>query len=259
MRIFLGVICICVATAGCKNEPYETYPLGVISLVNQVSKQTATFRYRNQQLYTYKSVLSGATLANMTFRYQDGLLHHIAHDSIDTLFTRTFIHRTGASVIDSTFRFDTDTTQVILDTTLVSTRTIIYDTDNNPISVELKSWTVDPETEETVFADHLSELTWADGNVTRLITYDLTSGESVTTKDITITHDDKSCVYLRMNEYVYTLSLTDLFWLSKNNPLTFTDDDKETSNAYTYNKLGYPASYQSPTGTTYAMSYTQVR
>jgi hypothetical protein len=184
----------------------------------------------------------------MLFKFQNDELLSIVSDSTKTSKKLTTFYNSGSpTVTDSTFMLEGDAP------ILVSTRVVNYDDEGNPISVDVKTWT------DTGITEELAELTWDGDNVIHLVTSNLTTGEKVLVKDLTITHDDQFCVYMKNSEYLYTLALKDLYWLSKNNPITFDDGSGEKKYMYWYNKIGYPSNYQSDTGTIYGVTYTQVR
>ena len=247
LPVFIVVV-ICFAIAGCKNEPFETAPLGVLSLADHSAVPiTLTFRYHDKKLYTFMSRTPTDTLASMKFIFQHEELQSIISDSTKTSFKKTFLYEYSDNTVDSTFLFNADTT------ILVSSRTVIYDGDRNPIRVRVQTWT------DEVATDSLAEITWDAGNVVHLTTSDLLTGEKVMVKDMTIAHDDQYCVYMKRPEFLYTLYLSNLYWLSQNNPVTFSGGASEKSYIYWYNKLGYPSNFQSDTGVTYGVAYTQIR
>jgi hypothetical protein len=246
VRAILSIICICLAAA-CKNEPYEYPPLGVVSLLNHVSNGTSTYRYSNQRLYSYLA-MSTDTLAYMRFYYRGDQLVSIVTDSTkESKKVTSFYVGESASVIDSTFLIGADTSK------LTAVRTVNYDGNGNPLSVRLMTWSDDASTND------LAELTWDDGNVVRLVTFNLASGEKVLVRDLTIAHDDQFCLYMRNNNYLFTLALDNLYWLSKNNPVVFNDGSDEKEYTYWYNRLGYPSNFKTDIGVLYGATYTQVR
>ncbi|HMJ70669.1 MAG TPA: hypothetical protein VK508_17320 [Cyclobacteriaceae bacterium] len=247
VRAVLFVICLCLA-ASCKNEPYEHPPLGVVSLLNHVSNVTNTYHYHDQKLYSYLS-MAADTVSYMRFYYQGDQLRSIVTDSTKASKKVTSFYRAeGSTVIDSTFLIDTVTTS-----RLTAVRTVNYDGDSNPVTVGLMTWSDDANTNQ------LAELTWDNGNVVNLATFDLTTGEKVLVRDLTIAHDDQSCVYMKNRNYLFTLGLSELYWLSKNNPVIFNDGSGEKKYTYWYNKLGYPSNFRNETGVLFGATYTQVR
>ena len=251
VRTFLIYLCICVALFGCKNEPYESFPLGITSLVNNVSNQTTTFRYHDKQLYTFFSSKTSDTVANMLFHYQNGQIVYITLDSTKASLKKSFFYYFTEATVDSTYFFGADTV-------LTSVRSITYN-GSTPATVRVQTWGEDAETGDPIFTDEIAELEWTDENVTHLAVSDQSTGEKIPLKSVEITHDDEFSMYTDIDQYIYTLSLTELYWLSKNNPTTFDDGSNVTTNIFWYNRLGYPAGYQSPTGTTYGVSYKQIR
>lgn len=252
VRTFLFFLCVC-AVIGCKNEPYETVPLGVTSLVNHFTKQTSTFTYRDQKLRTFFSKLGNDTLANMKFLFTNGQLQYITNDSTEKSLEKTFFYYSGDVVVDSTFYSDAETKK------LIATRTVTYDADRQPLTVQLKTWTNDLETGDVIVSEGLAELEWDGGNVVHLTVSDLSTGVKTTTKDVAMGYDGEYCIYMKAGEYLYTLGLEDLYWLSKNNPIIFNNGNGYQENVYQYNRLGYPSSYTTAAGIQFGMAYTQVR
>jgi hypothetical protein len=189
----------------------------------------------------------------MKFLFANGQLQYITNDSTAKTLGKTYFYYSGDVVIDSTFYSDSVATR------LVSTRTVTYDGDRQPVIVQLKRWTNDSETGDVIVAENLAELTWDGGNVIHLTVSDLSAGEKTVTKDVEISYDGKYCIYMRNGEYLYTLALDDLYWLSKNNPVIFNNGSADEENVYQYNRLGYPSSYTTAAGVSFGMTYTQVR
>lgn len=243
-----AILCmvVCLATSACKNEPYPIPLLGVTNLLNHDTGINNTYRYRDQKLYSFLSMASD-TVAYMRFHHGGDDLESIVTDSTETSMKLTSFYYSGDIVRDSTFLIDS------LARTLISARTITYDGDNNPVTVDVKTWT------DTLMSEALAELTWDDGNVVRLVTSDLSTGEKVLIRDLAIGHDDQHCVYMKNNHYLFTLALEDLYWLSKNNPEVFSDISGPKTYAYSYNKFGYPSNFESDRGDLYGVAYTQVR
>jgi hypothetical protein len=187
------------------------------------------------------------TNAYMRFHYAGDDLKTIVTDSTSASLKLTSFYRSADEVIDSTF-LNKDTVHQ-----LISTRTVQYDADANPVSVRIRTWP------EDVLNDQLAELTWGDGNVVRLVTYDLSTGEKILVRDLSITHDDQNCVFTDNNNYLFTFSLNELYWLSKNNPLTFNSGSGEKEYTYWYNKLGYPSNFKNETGVIYGAGYRQIQ
>jgi len=265
VRVLLPFLCICLAFAGCKNEPYETGELSIVTLANkETGGATQTFTYRAGKLYTYSSKSTAAT-HTMRFNYSGDQLDYIMQDTMVGSFIRTNFYYDGDNVTDSTFLFPTDTLFVgadtlfvVIDTTLLSTRVITYNGDNNPSQVKTTKWTTDALTGEDIRTDEQADITWENGNVSRLFTTTNTNG-TVVLKDMIAEYDDKKSIYTKRKEYIYTIPTKDIFWLSTNNPVMFNEGTGERNYSYSYNRLGYPASYTSNVGTKYGMTYNQVR
>jgi hypothetical protein len=258
-RTFALFLCICVATIACnKEESLNNDPLGVTSMVDHKYNITQTFRYHDKKLSTYFSKRSSDTLAMMMFHFSGEQLSYITMDSVDTadhVIERSFVYNLGNELVDSTFHLEPDTTY------LTAVRSVTYDTDKHPLVVNLKTWTANAETGELVTANELAELTWQNGNVSNLYVYDVSANGGKFEKfRLQITkYDDQHCIYMPRPEYLYTLALKDLFWLSKNNPLVFFDYSGKIEHGYDYNKFGYPSSYLDEGGATIGMTYTQIR
>ncbi|HZY82889.1 MAG TPA: hypothetical protein VFE50_25390 [Cyclobacteriaceae bacterium] len=248
LRRSVILTCLCLAAFACENEPYQYPPLGVISLTNHVSNQTNTYRYRKQHIYTYQ-VTSGADVwTTMKFTYAFDQLLYIVRDSSAASRTVSTFYHDGKTTKDTT-RFEEG---AIAKT--VSARSVTDDDEGNPILIYQISWNDDGTTTENG-----AELVWEDGNVVKLTTYTIVAGEKTLVKELTIGHDDQSCVYMRDPDYLYTLSFKDLFWLSKNNPVSFNDGSGDKKYTYWYNKLGYPSNFKNELGTLFGANYTQVR
>jgi hypothetical protein len=263
VKVLLLFLCISLAFAGCKNEPYDTGELSVISFVNKEAGGAAqTFGYKAGRLNTYSSK-STTINRSMLFYYHGDQLQFITSDSTGTSFTRTNLYYDGLTVVDSTFLYPRDSIYVIgllgigdslsivTDTTFVSTRAITYGTDGKPTQVKTTTWNDDVQTDEQV------DITWTNGNVSRLFTTTTTAGSSVL-KDVIAEYDDKNGIYSKRKEYIYAVPTKDIFWLSTNNPVMFNDGTGEKNYSYSYNRLGYPAAYTSSVGTKYGLTYNQV-
>jgi hypothetical protein len=185
----------------------------------------------------------------MRFYYSGHKLQSITTDSTEASKKVTSFYGWGtATVTDTTLRHDGS------GATLASVRTIIYDVDGNPLSIGITTWT-----STTTTIRELAELTWDNGNVVRLVTYDLTSGEKVVVRDMSIGHDDQKCLYMKDPNYLFTLPLKDLFWLSKNNPMVFNEGSGERRYTYWYNKFGYPSNFKTDNGVLFGTAYIKVR
>lgn len=248
MRKIFSLIFLCAAIAGCKNEPYQDLPVAVTNLTNHGANINNTYVYRDQKLFTFLSITGTDTLAYMRFHYAGDDLNNIVTDSTRASLKLTSFYRNEAGFTDSTFLNDTAGRH------LVSARTVTLGGDGNPTSVRIKTWP------ENVLKDQLAELMWEDGNVVRLATFDLSSGTKTPVRDLSIAHDDQNCVFTGNNNYLFTLSLDELYWLSKNNPKTFNagDGTKDKEYTYWYNKLGYPSNFKNETGVLYGAAYRQL-
>jgi len=259
VRFILGILAVSLVFAGCKNEPYEVGALSIATLANKESGGTTlSFGYRAGKLRTFSSKSTAAN-HDMIFYYAGEALQFITSDSTGTSFSRTNIYFDNDNIIDSTFLYprdsifiNGDSVSVVIDTTLVSVRTITYDADENPTQVKTKTWTDGNETNVQ------SNITWENGNVTRIFTTTKT-GETTVLKDEIASYDDKKPVYSKRREYIYTLSAKDIFWLSAHNPVMFNDGSGQRPYSFTYNRLGYPSGYTSNVGTKYGLTYNQIQ
>ncbi len=251
-RVLLIFSLIWLATAGCKNEPYEEPPLGVIKVTNHVVAPAVTitrnYHYSNGKLDTYSSTGTGATSMKLLFLRDE--LTRIVIDSTDTARkVTTFYNDNYPTVTDTTLLYRKATDAF----TKASARVVTFDGDGNPTSVDVKTWTTEGIEEK------LAELTWDAGNVVRLVTYTVVEGEKSVVKDLSITYDDATGIYGTKNRgYLYTLPLDELFWLSRNNPLTFNDGKGEQTWVFWFNKLGYPSNYQDNNGVVWGATYTKL-
>ncbi len=251
IRSFTVLAFIYILSVGCGDQD-DTYPLAVTKRASNTTtvKETYTFAYRRNKLSTFTSLI-GTTTQTLKFNFTGDQLIYISGDSTSSSVKKTFLYHFGDNDVDSTFFIDADTTY------LMSTRTIIYDATRNPTSVRIKTWTSSEDT--IVVTDNLAELEWTGGNVTHLTISDLSTGEKQITTDRTIAYDGERCVYTNRPEYIYTLKLADLHWLSANNPVSFNEGATVKEYSYSYNKLGYPSTYLNDEGVTFGMSYTQWR
>ncbi len=83
----------------------------------------------------------------------------------------------------------------------------------------------------------------------------INAGTGETTVNVTVGHDKKNCIYREGPDYIYTLSLQKLFWLSKNNPIQF----NEKKYNFSYNKFDFPTTFRSEVNTQFGVTYTAVR
>jgi hypothetical protein len=260
IRAFGFLVGICLIVWSCKNEPYEQKPLGVTAVnlhgadATSTTATTAytplTYTYRDERLSTFIRMSSTTdTVTHMKFQYSNGTVSSIIADSSKTSYKFTSFYPSG----DGTMV--TDTTKLIdaTGTHLVTARAVTYGSDGNPVSVDLKTWTDAGITEE------LAELTWDDDNVTRLVNSNLTTGQAVVSRDLSLDHDNQFCVYMKEPAYLYTFLMTELYWLSKNNPSIFNTGGNDRKYMFWYNKFGYPSNFQSDTGAIYGVAYTQIR
>jgi hypothetical protein len=183
----------------------------------------------------------------MKFTYALDELLYIVRDSTATSRNVTTFYREGNVVKDTTVLVQGIFGKV------VGARAVTYDTEGNPVLINKKEWTDAGITEEE------AELVWEDQNVVKLTTYTIASGERILVKEVTIGYDDKSCIYMHDPGYLYTMPFKDLFWLSRNNPIVFTDESGEKQYRYSYNRLGYPSVFRNEVGTLFGVNYTQVR
>jgi hypothetical protein len=240
--LFAGAIAI-----SCNNEPYDKAELAVTTLTNHDSSTSLNFKYRGEQLYTFQSLKGSTTLASMRFNYSGTQLLYILTDSVTidsvTSYKLDRFYGYGTStVIDST-KLYVDTTSAV---TLLSVRTVIYDENVKPISVDLKSFTATGIIEQT------ANLTWDGGNVVELVTTNVNTGA---TQDIFITHDSKNGVYKFPADYIYTLSLQKLYWLSEHNPIAFDDGTTTKKYIFNYNKFDYPTTFKTEVNTLFGVTY----
>ena len=232
----------------CKNEPYDEVPLGVTTLTDHDSNKSFNYRYHDKRLYTFLSKKNSDTIVFMKFNYSHGILQTIVIDS-----TRTskkvdkFYGVGGATVIDSTISY------APTDTSLVATRTITYDGSGNALTVDVKEWTA------TGVSEHLAELTWEDGNVTRLVVSNVSTGVKVLSRDVGVGYDAENSVYMQGQDYIYTFALRELYWLSKNNPVVFNEGHGDKKYTFSYNRLGYPSNFRTDGNVLFGVAYTQVR
>ncbi|MEJ0029843.1 MAG: hypothetical protein WDO15_05520 [Bacteroidota bacterium] len=249
LLLFAGAIAI-----SCKNEPYEKAELAVATLVNHAPKDSSgsvSYGYRGNHLYTFRSVKGSLVLTSIKFNYiGDQLINAIidstttvtATDTVTSFKIDTFYGYGTSTVIDST-KLYVDTTAVV---SLFSVRTITYDENGNPILVNQKLY---PSTGMT---EQKAELTWDGGNVVRLVTTNVTTG---TVRDLSIGYDGKNGVYKFAADYIFTLSLQKLYWLSGNNPIIYNDGTGDKKYTFSYNKFDYPTTFKSEVNTQFGVTY----
>lgn len=242
LRAILSFTLLCVLALACKNEPYQYPPLGVTAFLNHDTNGSNSYSYRGEKLWT-----AATALGSMRFYYAGDDLSRIVTDSIATSKKVTLFYRSGSIIIDSTFLVDA------VSRALVSTRTVNYNEEGNPLSVDIQAWAAGAATHD------LAELTWENGNVTRLSTFDLSKGGKALVTDVIIGHDDHPCIFMENNNYLFTFALTELYWLSNNNPTVFTEGETEKKYTYWYNKLGYPSNFRNTAGQLYGITYKQIR
>ncbi len=247
-KLFLLCACACLIV-GCKNEPYLDAPLGVISFLNHETKITGTYKYKEQRISTYTSSdATGKVLLSMRFVYERDQLSRIVSDSVLNDYKYTLFYRPNTTtVIDSSFRFVSGVKSFL------GTRTVSLDAEQNPVTVTQRTVIA------TGFEERSVELLWDGGNVTELIVYDgIATGRQRLSK-ATLSYDNQNCVYTKNTDYLYTLPIGELYWLSKNNPNVFNYGDKDKKYTYWYNKMGYPSNFKSDTDVLFGVAYTQIR
>lgn len=245
VRTTLTILILALAASACKNEPYETITLAVTTLAHRGANTTNTYTYRNQKLHSFFS-MSTDTIAYMRFHYTGDVLTSIVTDSTRYSRKLTSFYYAGDVVVDSTFLHDTTGHH------LISARTITYDGDRNPVTVDVITWT------DGVLNEQRANLTWEDGNVVHLASFDLSSGEKALL-DLSVEYDDRNCIYMKDGNYLFTLPLDELYWLSKNNPITLATAETLKEYTYSYNRLNYPASYWDEKQLIHGVTYKQLR
>jgi hypothetical protein len=248
--ILRGIVFLLVCGAiaiSCKNEPYEKAELAVTTVTNHDSSTSLNYKYKGQQLYTFQSLKSSAAITSMRFDYSGDQLVNILIDSVtvDTVTSYkvdTFYGYGTSTVIDST-KLYVDTTAAV---TLVAVRTVTYDENSKPILVDLKLFPATGMTEQT------ATLTWDGGDVVRLVTTNVNTGATL---DLSISHDSKNGVYKFSADYIYTLPLQKLYWLSEHNPVAFDNGTTTKKYNFFYNKFDYPTSFRSEVNTQFGVTY----
>lgn len=277
MRVLFFSLCISIAFSGCKNEPYDPASLTILSIKGtSAGAETRTFTYASQRVATFTRT-GGTSPTSMKFHYHGDNIGFITSDSSvavsrlsttdslrKTSFKRALFERTGDKVIDRTYQYVIDSVfditvrkspvlkSVTGDTTILSIREIVFEASGAPLQVEMTTWPLNVETKVKV------DLTWENANVTRTLTTTTTQG-NVVTKETVFRYDDQQSGFTLNPQYVYTFNPGELYWLSNNNPLVINDGSGEKIYIYSYNKLGYPASYISDTGITYGFTYRQLQ
>jgi hypothetical protein len=247
MPFKMFLLCVCVGLLwGCKNEPYEELPLGVSALLNHDTNITGTFKYKDKKIFMYVSATTTDTLASMHFIYERDQLARIISDSTEDDYKETIIYRPDpVTVIDSSFRYIDGAKSFF------ATRKVTYNSESNPALVT-----------QTIVGDgtvRTAELNWQDGNVTSLSMYNGSGAAKTPINSVTISYDEENCVYTKNTDYLYTLPIGNLYWLSKNNPSVFNYGESDKKYTYWYNKMGYPSNFKSDTDVLFGVSYTQIR
>lgn len=247
MRVIVFLFFAGVIAVGCKNEPYDKAELAVSTLTNHDSTTSLNFTYRDVHLYTFQALKSSTPTTSMKFNYTGDQLVNIVIDSVTVSGLTTYkidtFYGYGTSTVIDTTRFYADTTSRA---TLFAVRTVSYDENGKPITVNQKLF---PPTGMT---EQIAELTWDGGDVVRLVTTNVNTGVK---RDLSIGHDDKSGVYKFNADYIYTLSLQKLYWLSQHNPIVFNDGGTDKKYTYTYNRFGYPTAFRTEVNTKFGVTY----
>ena len=242
MLFFAGAIAI-----SCKNEPYDKAELAVGVLTNHDSNTSLNYTYHDVRLYTFQSLKGGTPVTSMKFNYSGDQLLNILSDSVTVTGATSYkidtFYGYGTSTVIDSMKLYADTTAVPV---LVAVRTITYDENSKPITVNQKLFPATGMTEQT------AELTWDGGDVVRLVTTNVTTGA---VRDLTIGHDDKNGVYKFAADYIYTLSLQKLYWLSEHNPIVFNDGTIDKKYIFSYNRFDYPTAFRSEVNTKFGVTY----
>jgi hypothetical protein len=232
---------------GCKNEPYDKADLAVSTLTNHDSSTSLNYKYQDTRLYTFQLLSGSSTITSMKFSYDGDQLVTILSDSVTANGVTSY-------KIDTFYGYGTstviDTTKLYADNApgpvLFAVRTVTYDENGKPVTVDQKLFPPTGMTEQT------AELTWDGGNVVRLVTTNVNTG---VTRDLSIGHDSKNGVFKHQADYIYTLSLQKLYWLSNNNPIVFNDGTGDKKYTFTYNRFDYPTTFRSEVNTRFGVTY----
>lgn len=254
MRIIIALVVAGAMIISCKNEPYSEAFLAVANLVNHAldSGTSLTYSYRGSRIYKFQAttktktsvVTTTTTSARFNYDFNNGRLINAVIDSTGTSYKVDTFYGYGSSVVtDSTKLYDTT------GVSLFSTRTVTYNEDGKPATVNLKLH------QATGVLEQNAELTWDGGNVVRLVATNVTAG---TTYDLSIGYDGKNSAFKNAPDYVYTLSLQKLFWLSENNPIVFHDGGPERKFTFSYNKFDYPTNFRSERNVQFSATYSAV-
>ena len=239
---FAGVIVI-----SCKNEPYDKAELAVSTLTNHDSSTSLNYKYQDTRILTFQSLSGTNVVTSMKFNYSGDQLLTIMSDSIVASGVTTykldkFYGYGTATVIDSTKLYSTASPTP----TLFAVRTMTYDENGKPIIVNQRLF---PSTGMT---EQIAELTWDGGDVVRLVTTNVNTGK---VRDLSIEHDKKNGVFKYPADYIYTMSLQKLYWLSEHNPNVFNDGSGDKKYTFSYNRFDYPTLFRTEVNTKFGVTY----
>lgn len=245
----LRVVCLGVwmlAMAAC-TEPYETAPMRVTSLFRVDNSLVNTFSYKSRQLVFFKQT-AGSTSTSSEFIYKNGLPNEIITDSTEASYTLTqLLYQDSKIVGDSVFTVANN-----IKTKKIN-RAFEYDREGQLTKVALRTWAGDN------FSDTEILLERTDGNVTKFETYAVTEAGKELTKSITLKYDDRKSVYPPDFVFFYTLSSSDLYWMSINNPVVISETDKkDLKSQFWYNQFDYPSNFKDGNGVGYGAAYTGI-
>lgn len=246
MKKIPALLLLIIAFA-CSSDVYDTQPLAVTGFNNP--EVSYAFKYRKGSLYLFTLTTGGAVTTTKTFYVSNGNLSVIHQDSTSTGYIKTTPYYEGAVIVrDSTFAI-AGTTR-----TLKSVNEFGYDANNHLGSVKQSVWTAGVKSVSYI------DLTWTGENVTKLILSADNSGVKTLQSEITVTHDDKKCVFGNSQLYFYALKPAELYWLSENNPVSFVNGSgTETKSTYWYNQFELPSNFKTAAGVLYSCTYKELR
>ena len=247
--LFLACAGILLGACNQFNEPFVLLPLAVTTFRDGGAGTISTHVYKGGKIQSFTKTAGSDTVVSLQFQYQGDRLNTIMKDSSSAGYDLIMITGFGSEVtIDSTFSVAGEVT------TLKEVRKHVYDVNHLLERIDVTTWGATPA------AQRAWEYDWTDGNVSEIRALGISEGTETVEQVITVTYDDRMGVFSSDIPYIYTLSPTDLYWLSANNPLRFKrDGGKETKYGYFYNLKSYPSRIITDTNDFLNCTYAELR
>jgi hypothetical protein len=246
--VLLAAATVLFFVLGCENEPFDLLPLG-ITLVEYVgTPNSSQYTYKDKRIRTFAKLSSGDTVQFMKFYYDRDKLARIVIDSTaDSHNLLRINHVSPETTIDSLF--------TVTPSSQTHDRTRLYSYND-----QQRLYRIDVFPDTGGVATTIYKLEWTGENVSLLTRETLEQGAVVSSTTVAVGHDDRLGIYSNDAEYIYTLSLDELYWLSANNPIRFKRDTlKEVTYTYFYNVMGYPSHIRTDKGQQIGHTYVEMR